>query len=435
MNRRDFMNNFNKTELQKKAIQVFSVCHALPFSSIDESEKESLGYFYPPFYGFIPSELRSVEMFEVPWLYTFWHELRHIEDVSLSNLGIYTSALDSLAEELVIYGVYLIVEGDSSRGEACLKKAREVIIKENILHQTSMVAKELTPTCLQLMSKSQDDVSREISDNLSKRFFPKIKISKSMVKGFVERAGTTVSEAIIQNKSEQFNIRPEHQEAFIVGKNIYELFGDFAHIPMSGLLSMDIDLTDIDLVGIDPGALKHKIYENPELYVPDRRLNALLKRGEGFLEKMKKTTESTAPEILNEYARIFDHPSLPSEMREKYTTVIDERAEVSRQKVEAIGNLEEVLKSQTVYSSSAERGDIFFLMPIFVEKDMFDEFTQTTLSKSYAYELIIRSLFGMSKYPDKFLSTMRSSLDEFDFDGKSNYHLFAEKILKKHSVK
>lgn len=404
------MNAFRVRELRDETVTTFAVSHSLPITSaVSKGQNEPAGFFYSPLYMFVPSKLKHLEGFELPWAYSVWHELVHAEDSSLCNLGIYEGAIDSLSEELADYGLYLISKKRPTEGLKWIGLSMELVTKLSVFHEVSKVSKEVAPTYLQL-SQSTRKMSAKFAYQLLTRFFPNSKATESDMIELAENIGERLLGNVNSaNRARHHGMTTEHTLALLIGNKIRENYGDVNYVRHLPLHCMNIDLRDVDLVGVATDKFRHLML-NSHLD-PDKRLirtstdRRLLRQ----LEMMEKN-QGTA--IAEEPLRIFSHSSLPRFLRAKFGKVIRLRIERGKRKTANVESAQELMKDQKLFVSREETGDLFFILPLYVGpgKANAEKFAQSVLSKSYAFELLMRCLSARKRYTDDLMSCMRSTL-------------------------
>lgn len=416
-------------------LNTFSNCHHLAFFPL-ESGISLRAYFCPPSYGFIPTEMKSILEFEVPWTYSFWHELRHAEDFTVCSIGVYQELLSSLSEELSIYGLSLIIKGKTNLGLEYIQQAIKLLPKITLLGKICKVSMEVNPTYFQL----SEETSKRFVDlayPLLKRYHPESNVT-------ADRFETFTNDCRQMFEKRKLEVRPEHRKGLAIGKRIVEEYGNPDYVLKIPLISMQVDLLKVDLVGMQCGELQALLESQPDRYIPDSRCFSLAKN-RGNFDKLRHKSKEISMDPVEESRRIFSHPSLPRKMIDFFDSVIKERAEKTDRRLSELGfnsekplklsEVDVVLKAQGIYSFEGGKGAIFLLVPPFVQPDdeIVQDFAQILFSKTYAHELIVRAFAGKQRYSNEFLVSLRTSLEDMSksVSRPQNYHVVAEALIEK----
>jgi hypothetical protein len=193
---------------------------------------------------------------------------------------------------------------------------------------------------------------------------------------------------------------------------------------------MNVDLSKIDLMKIRFEDLKVFIENNSENLVPDERLKGLV-GGKTPLDEVEEPDESVGIKAYDEMFKMATHSDMPEKIRNGYKQAMETAMATGKSLFEEYHADGFVHLSEEYSLLDSAYGTIFAMTPSFLAGVSSKKFIQGGLSKSYAYELILR-LFGYRRYPVDLLSTMRVSLNHLTpeiYDPKL-YHFDVERWIK-----
>lgn len=397
-------------ERSKDTSNILSIQHSPYFSKLERGRKESLGYFYPPYFGFIPKKVTTLDSYERMWAYNFWHEFWHIRNKAWCYLGSYELILNYIAEDLMKYALRQSVSQKKlSLENRYFKKAVDTANKLWLFHETSKVANEISPTYYLLNGETQEIVATSLYQDIFPTYFKKLKISFPEIKAFVQTQGDKLIKTLKSDDERiKRNVRGEHQEAYYLGKEIYDRTKQITQVDSVALLSMNIDISHSNLIMNTCDTLERLVEKNPARLDADYRLRKIINEWPDSVDREETERDRKDRKFLGNLLKIVSYPGLPvavrkdhSKMKENLDSIV--RSEQKRKKHKPI------LIEQPVLTFPTEAGDLFITEPLY-KKTKRMEMIQRILSDSYSSELLFK-LFGLRRYSDELLLAMRLSLN------------------------
>jgi hypothetical protein len=376
---------------------------SLSHASYISKSQEPTGYFSPPYFAFIPNKLKSFDSYELNWAYSFWHEFWHVRNKQWCYLGSYELILNYIAEDLLLYAASSsLSEKTTLLKNRHLKKALNIVEKLYLLHQVSTVANELSPTYYLLNERTQSIVASSLHEHILSAYFPKKKFTSQHVAEYVQKHGDILLSKL-ENESAAIE-RPEHIEAFVLGTSIINKWRDVSYIDSIPLLSMNINISYLDLFEKSFKSLRNLIKSLPLLLNPDYRLKKMVKEGALLVSGNKEKNDAL---FLSNLLRMATHKNLPTSLRKNRANIKSRLDEVVKsEKAERSSPRRKI--RQPILMFPTEAGDLFITEPVYKKTSKL-EMVQRMLSTCYASELLLR-LSGYFRYRDDLLRAIRFSL-------------------------
>jgi hypothetical protein len=403
--------------------RLFTVNHSIPLQirSVDE-QQDDYAYFYPPTFAFLPREFLDMNDFELPWLYTLWHEMQHLEGLGLCSLEMYESAMDDVSQDLLLMGISALSQDQTKVGLKAIWQGIELAKKRRLIGEYSSVVREILPTFIQIYPGFREKLASSIT-KLVPPFMDRNKLNLDMVTRFVTMAG------------ERFTSYPEtgaasedHRLAYGYGKRIFEQTGAIQSIKAAAGWAMDVNLSKVDIVGIGYQSFRSLFEKSPNEMIPNLRIRELLQEP-SRIGSIEWPPPYGAERGLYSIFQVISSPTLPESIQDVYSKKLVKSFETGRSVFEQYGA--EKFTDMGVSMMATPAGLILVMSSSFLAGVDWQSFVQRGFAKSYACELVLR-LFGYRRYPESLLSPLRDAANRLTFEvDEPNYiHIDAERWIR-----
>jgi hypothetical protein len=395
---------------------------------------DSLGYFYPPNYAFLPKKLRSMNSFELLWSYNLWHEFWHMKNIQECYLGSYIQLLNILSENLVQYGFHLYGKKQFSKGKTCITQALDVVRKIQMLTNASLVANEMSPTFYLVNESLQEVVTKGLRDFIVPTFFKNSRITKDQIAHFAKQEGKNLMTKLKDAKTAKQIANSEHRLAYNLSRKISRKFGDISYVDTISRFSMNIDLFKIDVLSMDANDLADQFSAAPQVLAPDYRVELFSQKGKIFMENLELQRNNEDQKFMKSLFKIMSHSSLPKHVRmdsknlRKHGEQMQESLELLRTRLKQTDGY----VAQTIFLTSTPFGDVFVMCRPFATNEKEIDLVQKIMSNNYASELLFR-FCDLSRYSEDLLSALRYVLDYLSSRVKEpdDSYQYVEAVLKR----
>lgn len=368
-----------------------------------QSQGPIRGFFYPPHYGFLPREIKSRESFEVPWAWVLQHEFEHEEERHQCLLGTYGAALEDLSDALMSYAFQKFMKNSPEHAQRWARKAGELQRKLNFLERNSIITSEMYPTF-----KSVNEALRDsLVDSLVREILPR---------HFKKRFDVQAVHEIVCDLSDHALDRMDtiHSHAYQVARGIFGGGGRAKAVQEIAVVCRDVYLGPIDVIGLPLDTFQKIVESDSDRFLPDTRLQRLLKRPEKATEMLEKSLASHE-KVIEECLRLGKSECLPEEVRIWYEKAVK-------------SNLEEREKRGTggLLVLEGPVGDMFLSVPYQMPESQLLSFAQRSMSMTCGNEYLFNAQ-GVQRLGQEVLRAMEAFLSDLK-DRVENPNYFHEGV-------
>jgi hypothetical protein len=395
--------------VSKEMWKVFSSLHS-PYPN--QKKDESIGYFYPPCYGFLHPGIQSIEYGEIAWLYNYAHEIGHVYEMSGCALGQYMQILYEIYEILIILSSNLYEKNKTKDAEECKNKAKEIWDKLQFLAKKSEVLFEVGPTSYQVRKEIRKGLANQMFINVN-YFFPNKQISEDFIYKLVEAIADKFEKEI--SKDGKQAITHAHKQGYKYGSKILQKYNEFRYVFLVPRISLHINLNDADPIGKNLDELENLLEDKPYDFDPETRLLSSMELPkEKVTEKQRDYEQNWRNYALKAKNQMKLHPSLPESYRNYTKKLIENEMEIKKKSKETMISEQEMaakIQQGQTFRIITPKGELFFLKPLYLrDVNKQKELAKGVINYSIKCEEASRKLLGYSFYHDSFMDGLRESV-------------------------